>query len=167
MDAELTITKNVVDGRMHVMLAGRIDERAQFGAFDAAGQASVVFDFSGITLVNSLGIQAWGRFMKGLPPALKIGFHRCPLRIVNQINLFPGFLGGRKVVFISFYAPYRCSGCNASESVLLKAKDCLVAKGGAKAYGAPARACHKCSKPMEFAAIEEKYFMFLNRGAGA
>jgi hypothetical protein len=102
--------------------------------------------------------------MKGLSAGLKIGYHRCPLRIVNQINLFPGFLGGRKVVFISFYAPYRCAGCGASETALLKAKDCLTP---AKVYGAPARNCAKCSVPMEFAAIEEKYFMFLNRSKGA
>lgn len=153
----LTVTSK--PDRVCVAFAGKIDENAKYGAIDVAGKSILEFDFEKVELINSMGLQNWVSFMKGLPAGVAIHFARCPLRIVNQMNLFPGFMGERKVVVESFYAGYFCEACDGSHNKLLT-RDQVLVPGGAKPK-APAQQCPKCQKPMEFDGIEDKYFAFL------
>lgn len=146
--------------RTLVALAGKIDEHSSFPPLKLDNVAVVMFDFRNVKAINSMGIQAWITFIKALPATLKVAFQHCPLRIVNQMNLFPGFMGGRDVKVLSFYAPYFCKGCDRSETIYVETKQ-VRGEGGKLAM--PPQPCSRCKQPMELGAIEEKYLLFLKR----
>lgn len=154
--SSINLTTTEKADRICVAFAGKIDENASYGSIILAGKTILEFDFEKVELINSMGLQNWVSFMKGLPANVSIHFTRCPLRIVNQMNLFPGFMGERNVIVESFYAAYFCSTCDGSFNNLLTRADVL--KSGAGKPKAPEQKCPKCQKPMEFDGIEDKYF---------
>lgn len=143
---------------LRLTLKGQIDEDADYGSVKAAGVRRIVFDFEGVKLINSTGIQRWIKFLQGLPSDAEVVFSRCAIRVVTQINLFPGFLGGRPVKVESFYAPYFCEACDSSCDVLLETARHSVDASMTKA---PKMQCPKCGGAAEFDGIEKKYFLFL------
>lgn len=147
-------------GRARYLFSGAITEYSQFTAPTCDGVTHAVFDFSGIHFINSVGIQRWIRFISGFPESIAIEFVKCPARIINQINTFPAFLGKRKVNVATFYAPYVCSACNESVSVLMASDDC---KPGFLKFDVPESACPKCGNRLAFDGIERKFFLFLKR----
>lgn len=144
-----------------VKLIGAMIEAVPYGVIDP-GQAEVVeFDFAGVTMINSKGIQLWKDFMRGLSGNTRIVYVRCPLKVVNQLNLFPGFKGGKAVDVASFYAPYFCEFCDKPHSnLIVTARDFP----GGRVGNPPAANCPSCSKPMDFDGNAQKYFLFLKRG---
>ncbi|NDE16559.1 hypothetical protein EBZ80_16675 [bacterium] len=157
--SSINLTTTAKADRVSVAFAGKIDENAKYGTIDLGGKSILEFDFEKVELINSMGLQNWVSFMKALPANVAIHFVRCPLRIVNQMNLFPGFMGERKVVVESFYAGYFCEACDASHNNLLTRESVLNVGGGKPK--APEQKCPKCQKAMEFDGIEDKYFAFL------
>ena len=163
----LTITPSFKDGILNVKLAGKMDETANYSALRtqidtllaSPGIKTAAFNFEAVSLINSKGIQVWKDFMTGLPAPVRIFYLRCPLRVVNQLNLFPSFNGGKKVTVKSFYAPYWCERCDAATAVLLQpAIDFIDGK-----ISAPKRNCPKCQAVLSFDGSEQKYFLFLKR----
>jgi len=161
MTNSLKIEASQTGTALYVKLTGQLDEHAEYFTPPATGITAIVFDFAGITLINSVGIQKWIHFFAGLPPAARISFTRCTLRIINQINLFPDFTAGRSVTVETFYAPYFCETCDESCTVLLtRAVDFRTS-----AIKAPQRPCPHCQAPMLFDGIEDKYLRFLKQSA--
>ncbi len=160
MDSHLKFELLSRDLRTQVNLIGKIDETADFSSLDLRSPKEVIFDFAEVKMINSVGIQRWVTFLFSIPLDKKIFFRRCPLRIVNQINLFPDFTANRPVHFLSFYAPYYCEQCEVADSILLTTKDHFP-KG--RPLTIPLRDCVQCQNPMSFGGIEEKYLLFLKR----
>jgi hypothetical protein len=154
--SSINLTTTTRADRICIAFAGKIDENAAYGSINLNGKIKLEFDFDKVELINSMGLQNWVSFMKGLPADVTIYFTKCPLRIVNQMNLFPGFIGERNVIVESFYAAYFCARCDGSFNNLLTREDAL--RSGPGKAKSPEQNCPKCLKPMEFDGIEEKYF---------
>lgn len=157
MSQALTVSTNKQGDTLTYTLVGAMDENAIYPAVADAGIKHVVFDFGGVDLINSTGLQAWTKFLQSVPAVASVVFQNCSQRVVNQINLFPGFTAGKKLQIKSFYAPYFCDACDASRNVLLSLNDVQseIAQGNP-----PERKCDKCGKIMEFDSIPKKYFLF-------
>ena len=160
MSGSLTLEQKVKEHKTLITLKGKIDESADFSSASFKGIRVAIFDFAGIRMINSMGIQVWIAFLKRVPRQTAVIFKRCPLRVINQINLFPAFLAGRKVRITSFYAPWFCDQCDESFSFLLTTKDHFPE---GKPLTVPDQTCQKCGEDMEFGVIEEKYLLFLKR----
>ncbi len=139
-------------------LSGQIDEAADYGKIDLRGLKRIAFDFEKIKLINSTGLQRWIKFLGGIDPKVEIAFVRCAIRVITQINMFPGFTAGRTVKIESFFAPYFCEACDKSQDLLLERDKHFP--DPAKVV-APKMQCQKCTGPAEFDGIEKKYFIFL------
>lgn len=148
-------------GKTAIALVGQIDENSDYSTVSFAGVKEAVFNFEGVSLINSTGLQRWVKFMESIPASVSLSFEKCPVRVIGQINMFPGFLAGRSVTITSFFAPYYCEACDRSSHVLLDRKTHFAAPG----QGAPETRCEKCNGAMEFDGIEKKFFLFLQSRA--
>ena len=160
--SDLLVTK-ISDGPVtRFLLEGKIDETSDYSEIARAHGDHLVLDFDKVTLINSSGIQKWIQFLRGLPSTIKVDFDNCPLRIINQMNLIPAFVGDRKIVPLSFYAPYYCEKCDDSKYIRMVTAKEFADRNNVEA---PPKNCPECNSPMEFDGIEKKYFMFLKRTA--
>src|SRR4051812_37692461 len=114
MASELIITAKSEGEKQRFLLAGKIDENSDYAVVLAAKSSHIVLDFNDVSLINSSGIQKWIQFLQAIPATVRVDFDNCPLRIVNQMNLFPAFYGGRNIIPLAFYAPFYCEKCDAS-----------------------------------------------------
>lgn len=144
-------------GKTTITLVGQIDENSDYSSVAFTGVKEAVFQFEGVSLINSTGLQRWVKFMEAIPASIAVSFEKCPVRVINQINMFPGFLAGRSVSINSFFAPYYCEKCDRSSHILLDAKTHFAKP----APGAPLTRCEKCGGDMEFDGIEKKFFLFM------
>lgn len=158
--SDLVIEQKVEGNTVKVSLKGKMADTAEYSTIKVAGSAAAEFDFEGVTMINSKGVQIWKEFMQALPPGLKVSYQRCPLKVVNQLNLFPSFKGGKVVEVSSFYAPYFCATCDEPRSVLLETVKYFTQ---GKVAVVPPMSCDKCKKPMELDANPQKYFLFMQR----
>jgi hypothetical protein len=143
-----------------VRLSGHIDENADYTKISLTGIISITFDMEGISLINSSGLQRWISFIESIPENIKIYLSRCSTRVVNQVNLFPGFLGGKDIGIISFAAPYYCQNCDCAVNVIVET---LTDFKNMDAITPPQRRCEKCHGKLDFDGLPKKYFLFLNR----
>ena len=146
--------------RQVASLSGRMDGSADYSAVLGSGTSHLVLDFAGIQLIDSVGIQAFAKFMAGISPSVKLEFRRCSVRIINQMNMFKGFCGGKSVYVESFFAPYYCEACDESGDYLLAAKSLTSTDRS------PEMACPTCKNVMEFDGMEVKYLSFLKDTQG-
>lgn len=153
-----TIKQSKTGARAVLMLSGPIDEGSDYSGAHFEGVSEAQFDFSGVTLINSTGLQRWIKFLASIPAGVAISFARCPVRVVNQINMFPGFLAGKNVRVETFFASYYCESCDKSHDVIL---DTARDFADRTKVAAPAQACPECKAEMEFDGIEKKFFLFL------
>ncbi len=153
----LKIKVDLRGGVGHVDFAGSIDEEARYDRTNLRECSKVVFNLEGIELINSTGIQKWIAFIDALVGSVFI--ERCSVRIVNQLNMFPGFFGKKVVTMKSLFVPYFCESCDESKHVLVSCdqKSVEFMKSG-KCPGLPN--CNQCSGSLEFDGIEKKYFAF-------
>lgn len=154
----LMIERTTQGSTLTLKLSGQIDEDANYSSVSASGFKKVVFDFEKIKLINSTGLQRWIKFLESLEKGVDIAFTRCSIRVVTQINMFPGFIAGRNVKVESFFAPYFCEKCDASTDLLVE-----VAAHAEEltAMKAPRMKCPTCGGEAEFDGIEKKYLVFL------
>lgn len=160
MKGNLLVDKVQDGSSLTLKLQGQIDEGADYSNISFDSITSLSFDFEKITLINSTGLQKWISFLEKVPVSIEIKFVNCPLRITNQINLFPGFLANRKVKIESFFAPYFCPDCDHSDDILLSTETHFKDRNDIRA---PEIRCKRCQKVMEFDGIEKKFFLFLKR----
>jgi anti-anti-sigma regulatory factor len=160
MADSLKLTQTSNGNQTIIKLEGQIDEDANYSTVTFGGFISVTFDMEGITLINSSGIQRWVNFIRGIPETIKLYLTSVPPRIINQINLFPGFLDNRQVGIISFFAPYYCEACDKTHNIKM---DTAVSFPDREAITPPPANCPQCQKQMDFDGIPKKYFTFLSR----
>lgn len=120
---------------------------------------SFEFDLSGIRTMNSCGIRAWILFMERLGNQYPLKFVKMSEAFLEQANMVSGMLGkGDSPQVTSFFVPYFCAKCDSNFSVLL---DPSRVQGPGGEIQIPPASCTKCSGALEFDAIEEEYFVFL------
>ena len=159
MSEELQVTTAPNGAALEVKFSGTISQDADFSPVQLDGVESVAFDFEEVNRINSVGIRQWIQFIETIPETVNVSFERCPLRIINQINLFPGFTGNRRVDINSFYAQFKCKDCRKSHTTLLETRQHF----NSDEIKAPMIPCPKCKKDMRFDGIAKKYFLFLRR----
>ena len=156
---EIQISKT--DNGTEAKLIGKLDGTSDYSPVPTNGIAKLALDFEAITLIDSVGVQGWTKFMASIDPSVAITFKRCSVRIINQMNMFKGFCGGKTVAVDSFFAPYYCESCDESSDFLVESAP-VIASG---ASTAPSMSCPKCNEKMEFDGVEARYFNFLKPGA--
>jgi hypothetical protein len=155
----LAIERRQEGKTLYLKLVGSIDEGADYSAADIKGVDRVIFDFEDIKLINSTGLQRWIKFLTSIPGSVAVSFRRCAIRVVTQINMFPGFLGNRQVAIESFFAPYFCEKCDSSCDILIETQKHIPDLSHPVA---PNMQCPRCQGPVEFDGIAKKYFLFLS-----
>lgn len=137
------------DGVKVVLLRGVIDEDANFDSLANLG-ASLVFNFKGVTAINSCGVRTWVNFMKQIS-AVEVAYEECPPLIVRQMNMIPSFVGHATVK--SVYLPYVCDACETESLVLIESSHFGNIEESMK--------CESCGKgEMEFDGHPQQYFAF-------
>ncbi len=100
--------------------------------------------------------------MRGLTDRVRLVYVHCPLKVINQLNLFPAFKGGKTVEVASFFAPYYCESCDIPRVVLL---DTARDFPGGRVGNPPVANCPQCKGLMGFDGRAQKFFLFLKRGS--
>jgi hypothetical protein len=139
-----------------VEFTGEIDENADFSELRRQLKGSVVFKMAEIRRINSCGVREWVNFVRDLPDVVELVFSHCSPAIVTQLNMIYNFRGTGTVR--SFLAPYLCENCDNEEEKLL---DVETHFPGRQIDRVPEFQCDKCSEPMEFDDLPERYLSFL------
>jgi anti-anti-sigma regulatory factor len=139
-----------------VEFVGEIDEHADFSELRRQLRGSVVFRLSEIRRINSCGVREWVNFVRDLPNVQELVFSYCSPAIVTQLNMIYNFRGSASVR--SFYAPYVCERCNTEEERLL---DVDTHFSGGNVGDPPSFQCERCSEPLLFDDLPERYLSFL------
>lgn len=136
-------------------LAGAIDEQ-----FDGGGLAATVppgfllLDLGGIERISSFGIRQWMEFINACATRVQGVFYaECAPKMVDQFNMVANFGGSGYIV--SFFAPYRCEGCDSERRRLLRTdEETPVWRAGQ----APSFSCPTCGRPEDFDEDPAAYF---------
>ncbi len=154
---------------LRIAVSGPIDERAEFASSGAeiwrargTGVGELIFDLSGVSQLNSVGVKKWLAFVGSLAGQFKLRFDRVSEQIVAQANVVAQMLGPPGTPVGSFFAPYLCEGCGRETSRELRLQDLTPADDG---WSAPALKC-ECGGKLVFDEYEDEYFFFLKRALG-
>jgi len=100
-----TIDQQIIQDRLHIKLAGDINEDVTLPDLELQGIKKIEFDFKDVDLINSCGIREWLNWLKKVTTQPEIEFNNCPPIIIDQVNMISGFIpdGGK---ILSFYVPY-------------------------------------------------------------
>lgn len=154
---EYSIVQN--DDGKNVSLVGVINEDSEIpfkNLFSELKEAKkVIFNFSQVKSINSLGVRAWVSFLRSLEEGRTIAFAECTTDIIMQINMIPSFLG--KATVSSFYVNYICDVCNKEEKKLFE-----TASLPPKTYPTAPK-CSNDDSVMQTEELEDEYFVFLMR----
>jgi hypothetical protein len=120
-----------------------------------------VFNFAGLTSVNSKGIAAWMNFIRDFRENRRVAFEECPESLVSQINMIPSV--ALQVDVRSVFAGFECAACGNKPRRLIKLA--LDAQGHLP-EAALMLTCDRCRAPMEMDEDPDDYFMFLTRPKG-
>lgn len=148
----------IPDGK-NVSLMGLINEDSdltfQHILAEIKEEKKVVFNFSQVKSINSLGVRAWVSFLRNIEEKCEVIFAECTSDVIMQINMIPSFLGKGKVE--SFYVNYVCEICNKEDKKLIFTKDI------APKSIPPTPVCGAEDCGIQTEELEEEYFVFLTR----
>jgi len=167
MESQTRLETTALSWRIHeragstsVQFFGEIDENVDFGELGdrLANRGVLVFDLGEVRRINSCGVREWVNFVRGLThlAGTDLTFVACSPAIVTQLNMIYNFRGPAKVR--SFLAPYVCTHCDTEEEKLLDVATHFPGRGRLP----PTFTCTRCSSPMEFDDLPERYLSFLN-----
>lgn len=125
--------------RSRVALTGDINESLLQSLKDlpaAIAGKSIVFDCSGVSQVNSIGVQQWTKFLTTILPSTSYSFDRCRSTMVSYASLVDAFLG--KGAIESVFVPYECEHCGMTSHF---ERAVVLLKDG---KGLEADVCGKC-----------------------
>ncbi len=143
--------------KLNVVLAGSVDEDADFTQLSLAGAGQIELEMTGLKSINSCGIREWIKWMS-TAPAASITFNKCPKVIVDQINMVDGFLPANAKV-MSFYVPYYNEEAGSEKSVLFR----LGTEFTENTVSPPQSVVDDSGNAMEMDVIESKYFKFIKK----
>ena len=97
------------DKDVKVKLKGPINEESGKVLSDLYDKPNktIIFDFSKVDYVNSLGIRSWINFLRHIQEGRTIYFEHCTPDIVMQMNMMAHFKGS--AIVSSFYGEYSCT----------------------------------------------------------
>ena len=72
-------------------------------------RSSCVFNFAGLTSINSKGIAAWMNFIRDFRENRRVAFEECPESLVSQINMIPSV--ALQIDVRSVFAGFECAAC--------------------------------------------------------
>ena len=150
---DLTINTQIIGNICKVEFSGNINEDTSFDKILALKMPEYHFDFNNVKMINSCGIREWIKLINQLDKQSIIKYLNCRQIVVEQINMVHGFITDKSQIQ-TFYTPFFCEKCNLEKQILVNVKDINKRK-------APEVTCDKCSRVMEFDAIEEQYFSFI------
>ena len=151
----LQIQKN--GDQFTVVIAGKIDEDADFAPHALTGASSVTINFENVQTINSCGIRELIKWTKTAGSAHYV-YQKCPKVIVDQINMVDGFLPTNGTVE-SFFVPYYNEDSGTEKNILFqKGKEFDIGK-----VTPPANVKDDGGQPMEIDVIEAKYFKFVEK----
>lgn len=141
------------------IFSGHLNESFDQRRIPTASTRLVHFDLAGIEYVSSVGIREWVMLVNHWSSQHQLQFHRCSIYFVDQMNMVPDCLGSATVH--SVYAPYyrECETCSGEQSRLIELGS---APSSAQSFKIPELQCEQCEQQLEFDALDESYFSFLN-----
>jgi CheY-like chemotaxis protein len=144
---------------MLVMLRGDITEKTDFDPLlKQLTSQNLTFDMGGTRYLNSTGIRRWVEFLERMDTEANYTFVRCSVAFVTQLGLVARAMGRGKVV--SFMAPYYCDMCDRETEQLLQTAS-LTYPDRTRVPRPPEFDCPKCSGPLEFDELAERFFAFM------
>lgn len=153
----MTLTINKNGAQFTVVLAGKIDEDADFGPHSLDGATAIVVNFESVQTINSCGIRELIKWTKTAPQA-HFTYQRCPKVIVDQINMVDGFLPANGTVE-SFFVPYYNEDSGSEKNILFeKGREFNAGK-----VTPPSKVADDAGNTMEMDVIESKYFKFIEK----
>lgn len=142
---------------LYLWFNGEIHENFKAKLVDLPISEKTFINLAGLKSINSLGIREWSQFLYALTLKTKVFLEECSVVFIDQANIVPQISANCSV--ISFYAPYYCPQCNTE-------LNCKLTFAGHKKRLSERRApqiIHSCGTELEFDALEESFFGFLER----
>jgi hypothetical protein len=136
---------------------GDVDEQFRQKDVPRIQKANVILNLEHINNFNSCGIREWVYLIRDLGKCGSLRFQRCSVTMIDQINMVPDSLGSGIVE--SFFAPYYCS-CSVKE--VIKLITIAEVSKALEQKNAPQFNCDNCGNALQFDALEESYFLFLD-----
>jgi CheY-like chemotaxis protein len=142
-----------------VVLQRSLTERASFNGLAEQLKGSVTFDLRHLTLINSMGVSRWVKFLRGIPDEVNYSFCHCSVPFCTQASFIPEMVGRGRVT--TFFAPYYCPACDREAERELHVNNITTDPEVA----APQLSCPSCGEQMYFEDIPERYLRFAVRPA--
>lgn len=155
--SKFDVKVNRAGERLGVVLAGTIDEDADFQQASLAGASHIDVDMLGLKSINSCGIREWIKWLS-TAPAASITFNQCPKVIVDQINMVDGFLPANAKVN-SFFVPYYHDESGSEKNILFH----FGQEFSEATVNPPVEVKDEDGNTMEMDVIESKYFKFIKK----
>ena len=155
--SQLTITIIVInEDTVKYYFKGEIAEQFSHTQVVIKPHRNVIFKLEDVNYISSVGIREWIMVVNKFSNQ-KVVFTKCSIYFVDQMNMVPDCLGKARVQ--SFYAPYYrdCDDCDGEKKCLIDLSNCTD-----PIKNLPVNKCKECNEELEFDALEESYFSFLN-----
>ena len=149
-----------------VRISGRFNELVTFKPLaDLLREKKVKavdFDLAGVTDINSIGLREWLMTVEKLQTVAEIQFLKVSEVFVEQSNIVANVLGKPGTPVVEFEGPFWCRACRKRSLRPLKTADFDLSS---KTFPVPEFKCGTCSATLEFDAIEQEFFRFLNHAS--
>lgn len=142
---------------LYVWFNGEVHENFKSKNIELPSSEKVFINLAGLRSINSLGIREWSQFIHALSRQTLVFLEECSVVFVDQANIVPQITAQCSVT--SFYAPYFCPSCNAEINCKLNFATHKKRLGERRAP----QLIHSCGTELEFDALEESFFGFLDR----
>jgi CheY-like chemotaxis protein len=136
-------------------MRGPFDEDTDFSGIAVSSARNVVFDLSGVGLINSWGARKWIMFLRSLSDELSYVFVNAPAEFIKHCNMVADMTGEGRV--LSFKAPYECDSCGKENERILQ----VSSISPSVMHEPPEFRCRFCAGPERFAEDPARYFAFL------
>jgi hypothetical protein len=157
-NSSLSITITDSPHEIEYLFKGDVDEHFRHKDVPRVKKDSIVFTLDGVTNFNSCGIREWIYLVRDIGELGRLRFRKCSVAMIESINMVPDTLGKGQIE--SLLAPYFCAtpGCGEMTRLL----EMTTHRDHISRKSAPSLSCEKCGKPLEFDALEESYFLFVD-----
>lgn len=135
---------------------GDVDENFRHKEVPRIAATAINFNLEKVHNFNSVGIREWVYMVRDMSALGVLCFKRCSVTMIDQINMVPDCLGNGSVE--SFFGPYACTEHGETNRLIQTKEHASVILQNR----APEFTCEKCSQKLDFDALEDAYFMFVN-----
>jgi hypothetical protein len=156
--SNLTVEIFNFEDKARYAFRGSLDDKVKQDEIPRADNLHVTFDLSGIDRVTSTGIREWIKLMNAFKTCTSLIFENCSILMVDQFNMVPESLG--KALIDSFQAPYFNRSDKSERICLIKVDFHMPA---ISKNMAPDQFDEQTKTKLEFDALEESYFAFLQK----